>query len=190
MLDFSFMPRGASELRRAAAHSRGFTLTELMVVVTMVGILATVGVASFRREVSASKSVEAAAVVQAIRAAQESYRAENQRYLDVSTSGEWYPANSFGQRYYAWEQASHADLTRWRALGANVTQSVQFRYKVTAGVPGQTMTAVSIPGFSYGVATEPWYVIQARADYDSDGVSCDAVASSLNHELYVQNEGE
>ncbi|HET9959369.1 MAG TPA: type II secretion system protein, partial [Polyangiaceae bacterium] len=80
--------------------ARGFTLTELMVVVTLVGVLATIGVASFRKQVMASKSSEALSVVQALRGAEEAYRSENQLYLNVSTNGVWYPLDAQGSNYH------------------------------------------------------------------------------------------
>jgi prepilin-type N-terminal cleavage/methylation domain-containing protein len=172
------------------ARPRGFTLAELMIVVALVGTLAAIGVASFRRELDASKSSEAAAVIQAIRAAQEAYRAENQRYLDVSGSTErWYPVDSFDHQRHPWINESHPDAERWRRLAAPVTQPVTFRYLVRAGMPGTNFPALPV-AVNLGAAIDPWYVIQARADADKNGVFCDAVATSLNNELVIQNEGE
>lgn len=165
-------------------------MTELMIVVVLVGILATIGVASFRRELAASKSTEAASVIQAIRGAEETYRSENQRYFDVSaTTNRWYPATTFGGVLH-WEQPTHADYNRWRRLGAPVTQPVQFRYRVHAGGPGATLPTLTVPSVVLPTPTEPWYVILARADADGDSVYCDAIAASFNGELFLQNEGE
>jgi prepilin-type N-terminal cleavage/methylation domain-containing protein len=175
---------------RLVQHERGFTLTELMVVVTMVGILSMIGVASFRKQIFASKSNEAANVVQAIRAAQESYRSENQSYMNVSTPGRWYPATTFGQTAYEWHQTSHGDYAAWQRLNVLVTQGVQFRYQVNAGGPGATLPTLQIADPGWPTPNEPWYVVQARANYDGNSVYCDAVASSFNGELYIQNEGE
>jgi prepilin-type N-terminal cleavage/methylation domain-containing protein len=172
------------------ARPRGFTLTELMIVVALVGTLAAIGVASFRRELEASKSSEAAAVIQAIRAAQEAYRAENQRYLDVSGSREqWYPVNAFDGKH-AWINEAHPDYAAgWKRLAAPVTQPVTFRYLVRAGMPGSNFP--TLPGaVNLGQAVDPWYVIQARADADGNGIFCDAIATSLNNELVIRNEGE
>ena len=38
--------------------------------------------------------------------------------------------------------------------------------------------------------TDSWYVIQAAADNDQDGIFCVVVGASLNGEVYVENEGE
>lgn len=183
--------RTVSRARARASTERGFTLTELMVVVVLVGILATVGVATFRRELAASQSSEASSVIQAIRGAQESYRAETQRYFDVSGSEDrWYPVNSFAGGRYHWQQPGHIDYARWRRLGASVNQPVQFRYLVHAGAPGGTLPTLQVDTITLPTPTDPWFVIQARADADGDSVYCDVVAASFNGELFIRNEGE
>ena len=176
------------------ARARGFTLVELMVVVMLVGILASVGVSYFRSEVAASKTSEAAAVIQAIRAAEEAYRSENQTYLDVSTEGAWYPSGTFGRTVRTWEQkaGTHADLARWQLLGPRVTQPVMFGYLVYAGAPGirptKAMYLTNNPNF--GTPTGPWYIIQARADADSNGVFCNGAATSFSTDVFFEGEGE
>lgn len=179
--------------RRKRRAVRGFTLTELMIVVALVGVLATVGIASFRKHVAASKTTEAASVVQAIRAAEESFRAENQVYLNVTSSpSNWYPSSGQGAVVTTWDQKSHPDLTAWRRLGARVMQPVQFGYQVHAGRAGQKLPDLNIDDKSVnlGTPTDAWYLIQARSDYDQDGVYCNVLANSFTPELYVEHEGE
>src|SRR4051812_291045 len=89
----------------ARNSSRGFTLIELMVVVVITGILAVAGVSLFRQQLLASKGSEAASVIQAIRAAEEAYAAENHVYLNVSTDSggtSWYPNLTPNTTRYAW----------------------------------------------------------------------------------------
>src|SRR5690606_15179206 len=50
--------RVRSTMRSSDAGARGFTLVELMVVVVIVGILATVGVALLRKHIFTSKTAE------------------------------------------------------------------------------------------------------------------------------------
>jgi type II secretory pathway pseudopilin PulG len=163
-----------------------------MVVVTLVGILSSVGVAAFRKQVAASKTTEAASVVQAIRAAEEAYRAENQGYLNVSSPGAWYPRSGQGAVVATWDQKSHQDLTGWQRLGARVTQPVQFGYQVNAGRAGEKLPALGIDDKSVNLGTpiDAWYLIQAHSDYDGDGVYCNVLANSFTPELYIEHEGE
>jgi type II secretory pathway pseudopilin PulG len=158
-----------------------------MVVVALVGILSAIGIASFRRQAAASKASEAASVIQAIRAAEEAYRGENQLYLDVSSS------KDFGPTVRSWElkPGGHPDLTKWQTLGARVTQPVLFGYLVNAGRAGATPPTLQLSDSpTLGTPTDAWYVIQARADYDGDGVFCNAAATSWTSEVYIENEGE
>lgn len=173
---------------------RGFTLTELMVVVALVGILSVVGVASFRRQVSASKVSEPASVMRAISAAETAYRAENQVYLNVSSSNnDWYPSKDLGPTVRSWvvKPGGHPDLAKWQLLGAPVTQPVMFGYLVNAGRAGATPPALQLSqSVTVGKPTDTWFVIQARADSDGDGVYCNAAATSWTPEVFIENEGE
>lgn len=174
-------------------RERGFSLTELMVVITLVAVLAVIGITSFRKEVKASKTSEVVTVIQAIRSAQEAYRAERQEYLDVSTSASgWYPSATYGNLAIGWpaNYASHADGTRFQDLGAPVTQLVQYRYLVDAGGAGATLPTPIVSMPAWPAVNEPWYVIQARADVDDDGVYSSAIATSFSPGVYFDNEGE
>src|SRR5258706_14686453 len=99
-------------LRRSI--KRGFSLVELMVVVAIIAVLALVGVTRFRQWVYHSRSVEALAMVQSIRTAQERWRAETGAYLDASTSiTTTYPMATPGQTLSEWHQSGHADYAKW-----------------------------------------------------------------------------
>jgi type IV pilus assembly protein PilA len=191
----NFHPRRV--LGEGRLGARGFTLVEMMVVVMMVGILATIGIVSFRKEVAASKASEAASVIQAIRAAEEGYRAENQVYLNVappgslSSSDDWYPSKNFGAVKRNWDYPSGPNYALWSRLGARVTQPVQFGYQVNAGRAGDTLPTLKLSNPpNLGKATDLWYVIQARADADGDGVFCNVAATSMSQEIYFENKGE
>ena len=81
---------------------RGFTLAELMIVVVIMGILASLGTVAFRRQMNQSKKTEALAGLRAIGAAQESFRADTGVYLNVSTNLSTYypPSISGGTRHF------------------------------------------------------------------------------------------
>ncbi|MFZ1935953.1 MAG: prepilin-type N-terminal cleavage/methylation domain-containing protein [Thermoguttaceae bacterium] len=63
-----------------AAVRRGFTLTELMVVTTLIGVMAAMSVPSFQRAVTQSRTDIAAANLRAIWAAERLYWLENHSY--------------------------------------------------------------------------------------------------------------
>jgi type IV pilus assembly protein PilA len=176
----------------ARSQERGFTLVELMIVVAIVGVLAAVGVVLLNKHMFASKSVEASAMIQSIRAAEERWRAENQSYLDVSTEmNSWYPMGTPGRDKWAWINDNGNDHDKWRLLNATAPGPVQFGYAVKAGVAGTTpppLETKSQPEWT--PSTEPWYLILAKADADGDGTPAYFAASSYGGEIYSENEGE
>jgi len=166
-----------------------------MAVVVITGILAVAGVSLFRQQVVASRGTEAASTIQAIRAAQEAYAAENHVYLDVSQAdekGSWYPNPTPNKTYFAWAQPGHVDYPRWQALAPAVNRAVRFGYLVNAGEAGTSIDNLRIadkPSFPSPMAVG-WYTIQARGDTDGNSVSATYAATSLNGELSIENQGE
>jgi len=189
-----------SRLREAAgttasASERGFTLAELMATVTIMGILATVAITAFHRRANESDVASAKIVLKAIAVAEEHYRAENQVYYDVSSSGDtgWYPQKtiSANQRLTFWRSGTDAETTRWRTLAPDIRQQVGFGFKANAGLPSTApvldTTDIVLPA---NVAVEPWYLIQARTDADGDSIACFVAAASWAPNIVSVNDGE
>jgi type IV pilus assembly protein PilA len=188
---------------RARALRRGFTLVELLTVVAITGILATIGTMLVRKHFASAKTTEAVAIIQAIRMAEESRRSETGTYQSCSftTGTPWYPASPDGD-LHAWQSPSHPDWAAWRTLDISRPEGTQFGFLVHAGNP---QTAVDPAGGVHAVTlpvpqtadrptwpaqTEPWYVIQAAGDRDKDAKFSHLLAASFNGELYVENDGE
>jgi prepilin-type N-terminal cleavage/methylation domain-containing protein len=185
--------RGSAWRARFRAAQRGFTMVELMVVVVIVSVLAVVGITLLRAHIYKSKAAEATAMIQSIRAAQERWRSETTTYLDVSSSTTaWYPMATPGRTKYHWVQSDGNDYDRWQLLAPTAPGLVQCGYTVVAGPPGQQPPVLdfSNPPSWTTVPSYHWYLIQAMADTDEDGVQARYAASSFTGEVAMEHEGE
>jgi len=179
-------------------RERGYTVVELLTVVIIVGVLATLAVYGVRKYIYAAKSAEPIDIIGSIKAAEESYREETYTYLSV-TSGlltaeaSHYPGSPDGTTKRMWGNTSHTDASRWNQLGLTITQPVQFGYAVKAGGAGTAMPTTYGTAYawgSYAAGTTPWFVVQALGNLDGDTDYSVFVASNLNDTIHIQNEGE
>lgn len=172
-----------------------------MAVVVIMGILATLGFAGLSKHRTASRSIEAIAMIQSIRAAQERWRAEYMVYLNVSTdAGGWYPrdprgadlANTMQAFFYPSGDTTHADSGRWLALRPTVAGPVLFGYRTHAGHAGTDPPEVgeAALGIDWPTPTNSWYTIEATGDVDWDGQHSYYVASSFNDSIVRYRDGE
>jgi type IV pilus assembly protein PilA len=185
----------------AKAHSAGFTLVELMVVVVIVGVLAMLAVVGYRKLVQSAHVSEATGMVNNIRVAQEAYHAETQQYANISADlVHFYPqaTPTYGVQA-AWGAACGGQCASgmdWSQLPLHVDGPVLFGYATVAG-QAQT-TAPTLPtgatncNVSYGGASTPdWYMVEARADLDGDSSTYTTVcATSWTHDVFVINDGQ
>lgn len=180
---------------RRRAPKRAFTLVELAVVVTIVGVLAVLAVAGYRKITLSAKVSEAQNVINAIRLAQEDYKTERGAYADMGSG--WCPdASGQGllQRKTQWSPDCDGGNLSWRVLPVHVDGPVQFGYRTKAGTSGFA-DPFSIGWVSWGGAptNRAWYVIQAQADLNGDGTSglnTELVGTSFQNTVFSRNVGE
>lgn len=188
--------------RRPAPGSwqRGYTLAELMIVVAIIGVMAALAIAGYRKYLNAAQAGEAKAMIQGIRAGEESYKSEMLVYLNVSgTLTNYFPHDptvSKNDEKWSWVQSGDVrytnPVTGWQLLNVAAGGPVRFGYAVVAGVgPTAPPAAVGFatppvwPAINAGI---PWYVIQAANQRTSSGKVVLFISSSLSGEIYGEND--
>ena len=177
----------ARRLRRA----RGFTLIELAIVVTIVLILAVIGMVGYRRYMLHSKITEAQGVVSAIRIAQEDYRAEKGTYANIGTN--YCPAGAgVGNQKVGWNSACSGGTLTWATLPVHVDGAVLFSYATVADTVTFTSPPADAAWVTFNAPTAvPWYVVMAKCDLDSaGGAVTQLVGTSFENRIFSRNEGQ
>ena len=88
----------------------GFTITELMIAVVIIGVLASLAIPGFTSYIYKARVTEATNFLGEVKQRQESYRNEFGQYCDVSASiTTFYPATLPGADPVTWDSGSAGD---------------------------------------------------------------------------------
>ncbi len=120
----------------------GFTLVELMIVVAIIGILASIAVPNFNNAVLKARRSEAKVCLDGIHTAEEAYNAAFDAYIDASSN----PGSALGKEQRNWNPA----ISGWEQLGYSPAGAVRCNYMVAL----------------YGGGT--WFRATANCDVDDD----------------------
>ena len=190
-------PRPFAPLGRGSPRGRhaGFTLIELMIVVTIVGVLAVIAVVGYRKLVLSGKVTEAKNLISGVRVAQEEYKVERGIYANIGPALCPLATSGTLQIKVGWDPACNGGAATWAVLPVHVDGPVQFGYATVAGAGvappsnvGQPVTFVSIPAT---VGTDPWYYVTASADLDGNGgMFTELVGTSWQNTIFTFQEGE
>lgn len=141
-------------------RQRGFTLIELMVVVAIVGILASVAIPSFQRMQLRARAAERSVLMASIgRSINEYYVREGRFPLDLGGGVTWLnltyaqPDATPTSSKRPWRYAPLGTDDHWNLLSMIVEGSVYYSYG----------------GYAYTTAGGRYYYLYATGDLDSDG---------------------
>lgn len=167
-----------------------------MTVVVIIAVLSTLAVYAVGGYIRAAKMSEAPEMIQAIKAAQESYKDETFTYLNVSPDLDTlYPTkkSALSDAKTQWGADDGDILKNFRTLGVSPGGPLRFGYACVAGNGGSlpSDTDVDLTGtLKYPASPSgPWYVVKAVANVDTSNDDLSIfIGSSFTDELYSQTE--
>lgn len=162
-------------------RNQGFTITELMIAVVIIGVLATIAIPSFTSYIYKARVTEATNFLASIKQRQESYRNEFGQYCDVSNGDldTTFPAGDPGIDPVVW--STNAE---WDQLGASPDGPVRFRYSTAAGFPG-----TGVPADTGLVNDDHWFAARALGDLDEDTTTFFLQVTSQTDRIYNSASG-
>jgi prepilin-type N-terminal cleavage/methylation domain-containing protein len=167
----------------------GFSLIELMVVVAITGVLASIAMPTFTSYVYRARTSEATQFLGIIKLRQEAYRAEFGAYYTCAGAEQvdeiaFVPGNAEVMKDST-PRAFPTDNACFNELGARPDGFVRFGYGWAAGAPGAldaaSKTTYNIPDS----ADDHYFIAQAVTDLDGDGTACLFELTSVTTNIWV-----
>ena len=185
-------------VQRRRQRARGFTLVELMAVVCIIGVLATLAVYGVKKYVDSAKTSEPMEIINSIRAAEESFKDETFAYKNVSDMSSYWPFSGVAALKNAklsWDSGTDPTAkAAWAVLGVSPSTAVQFGYACAAGqgggVPTQTQARRRAEPRLSGDGAELVRGARAAGDRDGNGILATFVGSNFTDAIYGENDTE
>ena len=163
-------------------RNHGYTITELMITVVIIGVLATLAIPTFTSYIYKARVTEATNFLGKIKQRQESYRNEFGHYcaVDGTDWGTWNPAAIPGEDPVVW-----ASTNEWRQLGASPNAPIRFQYATIAGFAN-----VDTPPADTGLDdNDHWFAARAQGDLNGDGATFYLEIYSQANHIYNSASG-
>ena len=162
-------------------RNQGYTITELMITVVIIGVLATLAIPTFTSYIYRSRVTEATNFLGKIKQRQEAYRNEFGNYCAVDGVGwgTWNPAAIPGEDPVVW-----VSTDEWQQLGASPNAPIRFQYATVAGIPGDPA-----PAGTELDEDDHWFAARAQGDLDGDGTDFFLEVYSQANHIYNSASG-
>jgi prepilin-type N-terminal cleavage/methylation domain-containing protein len=152
---------------------RGFTLIELMIVVTIIAVLTVVAGTAYRKYADAGRTAEVYSLLGDFRAKEEAYRAENSVYLSTTTSGEtdYFPVLQAHGEPVAKDATPGAQPASWVTLGVNPGKGQLYCGYVAIAGDATGWGVAGTDGKALWSNTQPttvWWYVHASCDNDGN----------------------
>ncbi len=116
---------------------KGFTLIELIVVIIIVGILASVGMSQYTKMVEKGRAAEAKQILGTLRTAEIAENFENGAYATVANLGVGAPAACAATHYFSYAcDATNGTCTATRCIAGGKNPNSAVAYTKTLDVAG------------------------------------------------------
>lgn len=183
-------------LKVSVPTMRAFTLIELMITVAIIGVLSLLAVVGYSRWVRSSKTGEATSMIAAIKGAQDVYRNDTMRYLDVSggalpdtvNASNYHPGVAPSDQKSPWDLSgcTTSICNNFRRLNVNADGPVYYRYGSVAGGVGST----TAPDNLTPPPNDIWFIVKAIGDLNNDGKRSYFWSSSWNNNVWSKDPEE
>lgn len=165
-------------MQRSRNQQSGFTLLELMVVVTIVAVLAAVALPNFTSDSRRAKGdAEVGAFFAEFKIREEQYAIENGKYLSTGAS----ETATFPATATPGATALGTLPVVWQTLKVRTPESsARCTYVVVAGTPSDTAGTMASTTFGYTPPAKNWFYVLARCDLDGN--------SSVDSYYFISND--
>lgn len=180
------------KLSQRSRHQLGFSLVELMIVVAIIGVLATLGSYGVRSYMLTAKTSEAVQLIGSIRAAEEEYKSDAFVYLGLLEFSTWHPEDKPENKKYSWARNTDGEMYSkvLGPLGIEPSGAVSYAYGVVAGGVGDGPPKLDTDEQNFNIPSQakaPWYIVMAKADLDGDGVFTYMLSHSDMTSIHIQS---
>jgi prepilin-type N-terminal cleavage/methylation domain-containing protein len=153
-------------MNRARNRQAGFTLLELMVVVTLIAVLAAIALPSFAGESRKAKGdSEVAAFFGELAVREEQYAVENGRYLSTAAS----ETTTFPATASPSTQTLGTLPSTWQTLKVRTPESTaRCGYVVVAGTRTDPAGTIASTTFGYTAPARNWFYVLAHCNLDGN----------------------
>jgi len=183
-------------------QSRGFTLVELMVTVTILAVLTMVAITSYKYYIRRARSEEAVELLHEIKMKQEQYFSTYSQYIDAGTEATPFPTTNAPNDNTMWTWAAltagcdatppPANLIGWCHLGIQRSNPTYFRavtigWNKTKGSTAPTSNHTIVGNMTFN---KRWYYAAAHGNFDTDSNWSTFVITSQHREVIKIDELE